>query len=152
MSNDSYPRDIPPLWLLVSIGAMFALHVTVPLAIWVFDPWRYLGYVVITLGVLLVLGNAMRFKRAGTGIRPFSEATTVVREGAFRWTRNPMYLGMVTVAFGVAIRLGSASPMAVPAMLFFVLDRRFVRLEESFLRHSMGKAYDDYCADVRRWL
>ncbi|MFT4514996.1 MAG: protein-S-isoprenylcysteine O-methyltransferase Ste14 [Planctomycetota bacterium] len=148
----SYPRDIPPLWLLLTTAAMVTLHFTLPLQMLVMDPWRNLGWIVIAAGVLLVVLSAFRFKRAGTGVRPFSEATTVVSGGAFRWTRNPMYLGMVTVTVGVAICLGSASPLWLPVMLFFVLDRRFVRREEEFLRLSMGTAYDEYCARVRRWI
>jgi protein-S-isoprenylcysteine O-methyltransferase Ste14 len=150
--NSSYPRDIPPLWLLLTTAAMVTLHFTMPLQMLVVAPWRHLGWIGIVGGVLLVLLSAIRFKRAGTGVRPFSEATTVVSGGAFRWTRNPMYLGMVTVTVGVAICLGSASPMWLPVMLFFVLDRRFVRREEEFLRDSQGEAYDEYRRSVRRWI
>lgn len=131
---------------------MITLHFTLPLATWITDPWRSIGFGVVVLGVLLVLQSARRFKRAGTGVRPFSEATTVVAEGAFRWTRNPMYLGMVVVTLGVATCLGSVSPFLLPGTLFFVLDRRFVRREEQFLRDSLGTAYDDYSTRVRRWI
>lgn len=152
MTSNRYPRDIPPLWLLASIAAMITLHFTLPLATWITDPWRSIGFGVVVLGVLLVLQSARRFKRAGTGVRPFSEATTVVAEGAFRWTRNPMYLGMVVVTLGVATCLGSVSPILLPGTLFLVLDRRFVRREEQFLRDSLGTAYDDYSTRVRRWI
>lgn len=131
---------------------MITLHFTLPLATWITDPWRSIGFGVVVLGVLLVLQSARRFKRAGTGVRPFSEATTVVAEGPFRWTRNPMYLGMVVVTLGVATCLGSVSPFLLPGTLFFVLDRRFVRREEQFLRDSLGTAYDDYSTRVRRWI
>lgn len=150
--SSSYPRDIPPLWLLLTTAAMVTLHFTLPLQMLVVDPWRNLGWIVIAGGILLVVLSALRFKRAGTGVRPFSEATTVVSGGAFRWSRNPMYLGMVTATVGVAICLGSVSPLWLPVMLFVVLDRRFVRREEDFLRNSQGTTYDDYCTRVRRWL
>ena len=150
--SSSYPRDIPPMWLLLTTAAMVTLHFTMPLQMLVVAPWRNLGWIVIAGGILLVVLSAFQFKRAGTGVRPFSEATMVVSGGAFRWSRNPMYLGMVTVTVGVAIWLGSASPMWLPVMLFVVLDRRFVRREEDFLRNSQGTTYDDYCTRVRRWL
>jgi protein-S-isoprenylcysteine O-methyltransferase Ste14 len=63
-----------------------------------------------------------------------------------------MYLGMVVVTLGVAICLGSVSPFLLPGTLFLVLDRRFVRREEQFLRDSLGTAYDDYSTRVRRWI
>lgn len=152
MTAPGYPRDIPPLWLLGAVAMMVGMHFALPLAIWITDPWRDLGWIVLAASALLVLVSAVRFKRAGTGVRPFTEATTVVVGGAFRWTRNPMYLGMVGITLGVAIRLGSASPFLLPVVLFLVLDRRFVCREERFLREALGEAYDEYCSRVRRWL
>ena len=151
-TSHGYPRDIPPVWLLLTIAAMLTLHSFVPIAVWLTGPWRRLGWLVVACSVVLVVSNALRFKRAGTGVRPFSAATTVVVAGAFRWTRNPMYLGMVTATLGVAICLGSLSPLLLPPLLFLVLDRRFVRREEQFLQQALGTAYDEYCGRVRRWL
>lgn len=126
--SSSYPREIPPMWLLLTTAAMVTLHFTLPLQMLVVDPWRNLGWIVIAGGILLVVLSA------------------------FRWSRNPMYLGMVTATVGVAICLGSVSPLWLPVMLFVILDRRFVRREEDFLRNSQATTYDDYCARVRRWL
>ena len=63
-----------------------------------------------------------------------------------------MYLGMVVVTLGVATCLGSVSPFLLPGTLFLVLDRRFVRREEQFLRDSFGTVYDDDSTRVRRWI
>lgn len=126
--SSSYPREIPPMWLLLTAAAMVTLHFTLPLQMLVVDPWRNLGWIVIAGGILLVVLSA------------------------FRWSRNPMYLGMVTATVGVAICLGSVSPLWLPVMLFVILDRRFVRREEDFLPNSQATTYDDYCARVRRWL
>lgn len=59
---------------------------------------------------------------------------------------------MVTATFGVVICLGSVASLLLPPLLFLVLDRRFVRREEQFLRAAFGTAYDDDCRRVRRWL
>lgn len=126
--SSSYPREIPPMWLLLTAAAMVTLHFTLPLQMLVVDPWRNLGWIVIAGGILLVVLSA------------------------FRWSRNPMYLGMVTATVGVAICLGSVSPLWLPVMLFVILDRCFVRREEDFLPNSQATTYDDYCARVRRWL
>jgi len=63
-----------------------------------------------------------------------------------------MYLGMVLVTLGVAILLGSAAPIALVAILFFVLDRKFVRREEQALAETFGASWSSYCGRVRRWL
>lgn len=148
----SYPRDIPPMWLLLAVLLMLTLHFLLPLATWLVDPWRQAGWAIVAIGLLVIIGSARRFQRAGTSVRPFQPATAVVATGAFRFSRNPMYLGMVVITLGVGLTLGTVSPMAMPPLLFLVLDRRFVRREEPFLRASLGTAYDDYCRRVRRWL
>lgn len=150
--SKSYPRDLPPVWLLLTVSAMVALHLWWPVDIVIRDPWRGIGWLPMGLGVWAVVHNAYRFMRSQTGLRPFTEATLLVTDGAFRLTRNPMYVGLVAIAVGVAIRLGSLSPMPLPVVLFFVLDRRFIRPEEQFLREALGTPYDDYCRRVRRWL
>lgn len=152
MAAATLPRDIPPMWLLGGIVAMVALHVAAPIAVWLPRPWNHLGWILLALALAVMLSSLRRFRRAGTGVRPFSEVSRLVVEGAYRRTRNPMYLGLVGVTLGVAICLGTISPLVVPPLLFVVLDRRFVRREEEFLRRSVGTAYEDYCRRVRRWL
>lgn len=147
----SYPRDIPPLWLLIAMAVMAALHTWLPLATVVPQPWSRLGFVVIGFAMVLLVASARCFRRRGTGIRPFSEAVALVEEGPFRHTRNPMYLGLVGVTFGMAVCLGTASPLVVPPLFFLLLRQRFVLREERFLRDRFGAAFDAYCARTRRW-
>lgn len=152
MPADRLPRDIPPMWHLAAILSMLALHYVAPVASWLAWPWTQLGWLVVAAALALMLTSLRRFHRVGTGVRPFSPVVALVDQGAFRWTRNPMYLGLVGSAVGVAICLGSLSPLVVPPLLFAVLDRRFVRREEAFLQGALGEAYDAYRARVRRWL
>jgi protein-S-isoprenylcysteine O-methyltransferase Ste14 len=145
-------RDIPPFWLLLALLAMGALHTLLPVSTVLPWPWSLLGLAIIAASILLMLACVFRFHRAKTGIRPFTPAEQLVVEGAYRFTRNPMYVGLVGVCLGVAIQLGTASPLFVPPLFFLVLDRRFVRREEIFLRGRFGAAFDEYCGRVRRWL
>jgi protein-S-isoprenylcysteine O-methyltransferase Ste14 len=147
-----HPPDTPPLWLLLALLAMGALHRSVPLATWLHRPWTRLGFAVIAAAVLLAVLGALRFRRAGTGIRPFRPAAALVVHGPYRLTRNPMYLGLLGVSVGVAICLGTVSPLCVPPLLFWVLDGRFVRTEEMFLHSQFGVKFDEYRQAVRRWL
>lgn len=146
------PREIPPLWLLVAIAAMLALHFAWPLARVVPWPWTQFGWVLQAAAMVVMLAGLRRFVRIGTGVRPFSPVRGLVVDGPYRWTRNPMYVGLVAVTVGIALCLGTLSPWLVPPSLFAVLDRRFVRREEIFLREHFGDPYVAYCADVRRWL
>jgi protein-S-isoprenylcysteine O-methyltransferase Ste14 len=151
-STSSYPRDLPPFWFLGGLAAMVLLHFYWPWRVFWSAPWTWLGVAVLASGLCLILAAAGLFRRVGTGLRPFTKATALVTTGPYRFTRNPMYLGLVTLTVGAAICLGSASPWLVPPILAFVLDRRFIRREEEFLRREIGVAYDEFCARVRRWL
>ncbi|MEO6596615.1 MAG: isoprenylcysteine carboxylmethyltransferase family protein [Planctomycetota bacterium] len=152
MAAPPYPRDIPPHWLLLALAAMVALHFFCPVAVFISPPEKYVGFLVILASIALLLNNALRFRRVGTGIRPFTEATVLVAQGAYRFSRNPMYVGLMGSTLGTAVCLGSVSPLVIPPLLFLVLDRRFVQREEVFLRQRFGAAFDDYCCRVRRWL
>jgi protein-S-isoprenylcysteine O-methyltransferase Ste14 len=153
MANErSWPRDLPPVWLLASLLLMAGLHCLAPIAVWLPAPWRWSGVVLVAIGVLLAGTAALRFWRRGTGVRPFSPANALVAEGAFRWTRNPMYLGLTAIVLGMALGLGTVGPAVVPLAFFLLLRNRFVRREEQFLRLRFGADYDEYCRRVRRWL
>ena len=148
----AYPRDVPPVWLLLALACIWLLHWLAPGPVLIAAPWTWLGYALAALSLAFMVGAALLFRRLGTGVRPFSPATMLVAQGPFRFTRNPMYLGMVGLVTGIAFGVGSAMPLLVPPLFFALLDRRFVRNEERFLRERFGSAYDDYCRRVRRWL
>lgn len=152
MTSERLPREIPPVWQIGAIAVMVALHMLWPLATWIPRPWNHSGWVVIVVSMILQVSNLQRFRRVRTGLRPFDPVSQLVVVGAYRWSRNPMYVGLVVTTVGVAICLGTASPWFVPPLLWLVLDRRFVRREEQFLRQQLGTVYDDYCGRVRRWL
>jgi protein-S-isoprenylcysteine O-methyltransferase Ste14 len=148
----SYPRDLPPLWLVLAVGVMIGLHFAAPEYVVVPPPWRRAGLVLLAAAVALLAVSARRFRRAGSGNRAWRPAVVLVTDGVYRWSRNPMYLALLTAAIGMAICLGSALPMLVPPLFFLLLDHRFVRREEAFLREHFGVAYEDYCRRVRRWI
>jgi len=152
MSTERLPREIPPVWQVGAIGVMVALHFLWPVDVWIPRPWNYMGWAVIVVSLALQVSNLQRFRRVGTGLRPFDPVSQLVVEGAYRWSRNPMYVGLVVTTVGVAVCLGTVTPWFVPPLLWLVLDRRFVRREERFLRQEIGAEYEIYCQSVRRWL
>ena len=103
------------------------------------------------LGIIMAAISAGMFKKAGTGIKPFDEATTLVTRGFYRYTRNPMYVGMFLMLAGVAFLMGSIGA-ALPVLVFILIIRNnFVKGEERFLEASFGQQYLDYKSTVRRW-
>jgi protein-S-isoprenylcysteine O-methyltransferase Ste14 len=146
------PRIFPPFWLAFALLAMFALDRWLPLA--QLTPWFSSGiaWLLLLPGVAITLIASNGFRRAKTGIIPFSKSTTLVTNGIYRFTRNPMYLGMALFLAGLALKLGSLGAW-IPGPLFMaVVQQQFIRNEEIFLTGIYGDAFRSYQGKVRRWL
>jgi len=140
------------VYLVLSMGAMAVLHFGFPIAQPIAAPYRYAGAVLIALAAALGSWALFLFRRARTGVVPFSEATTLVTAGPYRHTRNPMYVAMVGVLFGTAIWLGSLTPWLVVPAFVALINERFIVPEEAMLEGVFGEPYRRYRASVRRWL
>lgn len=145
-------RVLPPVYLLVSAVVLVLLDWYLPLATWVEPPWTRLGWGLVVLGIGGVLVTAAMFRRHHTTIRPFQTSDALVTGGLFRLSRNPIYLGMVCVLVGLAVVGGSASAWVVPPVFAWIIDRRFIRVEEAMLAERFGEDYAHYRRRVRRWI
>jgi protein-S-isoprenylcysteine O-methyltransferase Ste14 len=144
--------NIPPVYFLVALGVMALLDFVVPLLPIIAKPYRYAGFVIIALALVPALWAVLLFRRAGTGIVPFSPATALVIRGPYRFTRNPMYLGLSGIQLGAAVLMGSLTPfLVIPAFMALIADR-FIAPEEAMLEKAFGAPYLEYKTKVRRWL
>lgn len=145
-------RVWPPVYFLLALAAMVALHFFAPLVTLLRPPASYAGVLLAGAGLRTVLGAANLFTRHRTTLKPFEHSTALVTEGAYRLSRNPMYLGMILLLLGVAVLLGTLAPFLPIPPLAWILHRRFVRPEEAILAKRFGEEYAAYCNKVRRWL
>ena len=153
MATDSRRRGpIPPVFFLLALLAAAALHKLAPVKQLINEPWNFAGLLFIAAGLAIVIVSAGAFARAGTPIRPFEETTTLVTHGCYRFTRNPMYLGMLLVLLGVDVLLGSVTPFIVLPFFMLVIQYRFIVHEEAMLEQKFGDKYREFKARVRRWL
>jgi len=143
---------LPPLLLLAALATMLALHMLLPLLLLPLFPWRAPGAVFGTAGVALVLWAGTIFTRVGTAIHPLARSSFLVRSGPFRFSRNPIYLGMVLILTGAALALGSATPWLIIPVFIGALARQVIAGEERKLTAEFGAEYLEYCTRVRRWL
>jgi len=148
-----HPRQlVPPVYLLATLIVMGALHAFVPIATLVPSPYHYGGLVLLALGVAVVVSAAGLFRKLGTPLKPFEESTVVVTNGMFRFTRNPMYLGMVVGLFGVAILLRSLVSFLPIPVFAAIIHFQFILNEEHFMEDLFGEEYLAYKHKVRRWI
>jgi len=145
-------KIIPPIYFLLSLGVMVVLDRTVPLYSFASLPSLVFGAVVAFLGFALLIVSASLFRKAGTAINPFEESTELVTSGPYRFTRNPMYLGMIAMLTGSCFMLGTLSPAFILLLFVVIIRELFIKPEERKLHSTFGAAYDDYCWRVRRWI
>lgn len=143
---------IPPVILLVTILCEIGLHYWLPITRLIQAPWNWFGVVIIVLGVLIIVMPATAFARADTTIKPFQDSSKLVVSGLYRYTRNPMYVGMVIILLGIAVLLGDLSPFLMPILFVPVLNTRVIRHEEQMLEERFGDEYRDLKKTVRRWI
>lgn len=110
--------------------------------------------ILVVAGVSLALSGVIAFRRAKTTPNPHTpeKSTSIVRSGPYRFTRNPMYLGLAFVLLGVCAYL--ANPLTVIAVAAFIvyLTRFQIMPEERVLLENFGESYAQYTRSVRRWL
>jgi len=145
-------KVLPPIWLALTILAGYGFHKLLPLVQLFHEPWKYGGAVLIALGGVMAVTAANLFRLAHTPVIPFHPSTALVTTGWYRVTRNPMYLGMVLVACGVATVQGSLGAWIPVPVFIAILQLRFIRGEEEFLQGIFGDDYLRFKARVRRWL
>lgn len=143
--------DLPPVWMLAHGVLAWAASEAVPLLSFGGSVARAIGAVAALAGIGLALWAAIWFARRRTTIEPREEPSTLIVEGPFRLNRNPIYTGMALVLVGWALWLGTLSAFLAVLPFPWVIDRRFVRGEETTLRDAFGAEADRYIAATRRW-
>jgi len=145
-------RPIPPLYFLVLLLASIGLGIYLPIVQLFPTASRFVGIAPILIGVVLNLWADSMFKRNKTTVKPYLKPTALMTSGVFRFTRNPMYLGMTLILLGVSICVGSLTAFVPAVVFFFISERNFIPLEEASMEAAFGDSYLAYKQRVRRWL
>jgi protein-S-isoprenylcysteine O-methyltransferase Ste14 len=113
-----------------------------------------LAIAVALAGALLALLGVYQLARARTTVNPLAPARArqLVSGGIYRYTRNPMYLGMLLALLGWGLWLGNAAAWLVLPAFVVILDALQIKPEERALRLRFGAEFDRYAARVRRWI
>jgi len=113
---------------------------------------RVLGLPLIFGGLAIGLLGFREMRRAETNVDPYKPATAIVTEGPYRFTRNPLYVGMTLVYTGMtALSNALLAAMLLPLVLA-VMRCGVIEREERYLERKFGDEYLAYKARVRRWL
>jgi protein-S-isoprenylcysteine O-methyltransferase Ste14 len=162
MAESAAERDnpgvimLPPLILLIAIAVAVALELLVPLA---FLPapglasWlSWLGAVVFVTGLWISISGNREFVRSGTNVNPYQPALKLVTSGPYRFTRNPMYLGMIVAFAGIVLTFALELGILVWVLFALTLHYGVVMREERYLTRKFGAPYEDFLKRTRRWV
>jgi protein-S-isoprenylcysteine O-methyltransferase Ste14 len=145
----------PPLLFIVPLLFGIWLHARQPWPI-VEMPARamtVLGIAAVAAGLVLDLIAVGAFRRRGTTVLPaFRPTSAIVAAGPYRFTRNPMYVGMAIMYVGFSVVINTAWPLVFLPFSVLAVDRYVIRHEERYLAAKFGAEYDRYRQTVRRWL
>ena len=147
-------RIAPPFVYLGGVIIGIVLHAFVmPLAIEL--PLGLRIALAVAAGVLslVLMGDAIKlFRRTGQDPKPWESTPEIVSTGVYRFTRNPMYVGMAVLQIAMGIGLGNWWLIILVPVVLAIVYMIAVRHEEIYLQRKFKDQYLDYKTSVRRWL
>ncbi len=142
----------PPRLFMAALAAGFALELVLPTR-FVSGLLRLgLGSGLVGAGLGLAYTAIGQQRRAGTNIETHRPTETIVRDGLYRYSRNPIYIGLVLVYLGVAMLGDSLWVLGMLAPLLVVMHFGVILREEAYLERKFGDVYRSYRESVGRWL
>ena len=143
---------MPPVYFYVLFVLTVSVPIFLPLPRLIDLPYSLLGWIFIVLGVILNFWSDSLFKKKKTTIKPGGKATYLIDFGPFKFSRNPIYLGMTLILLGVVFLFGSPVLFLFPFIFFLLMQQIFIPMEEKEMERSFGKNYVEYKKHVRRWI
>ena len=113
-----------------------------------------LSVLVLILGLACAIPSFKLFARYKTTISPLkpSDATALVTEGMYRYSRNPMYLGLLLLTIASTIWFGTWFGIIINILFIFLINFLQIIPEEEALLEIFGEEYEEYKKNVRRWI
>lgn len=147
-------RIPPPVITVFLVVLLWVLGRALPSLNYNVTGANWLAAIIILLGLAMLLWAGALFKEDKTTVNPFRPKNTkaIVARGPFRFTRNPMYLGMMLVIIGMGIYVGSLALIPICAAFWLYMNETQIKPEERALIETFGEEYQSYMTQVRRWI
>jgi len=145
-------KTLPPRIFQLALIAIVAIHFLIPMGFIYDSPMRLIGLFPILAGCYLNVYTDRLIKKHNTTIKPFEKPASLIVDGPFRYSRNPIYLGMVLIVFGGSLLSGSILSFIVPIAFALLIHFLYIINEEVLLEKSFGETYLNYKIEVRCWI
>jgi len=141
----------PPKVLLTWIVLGLILDFFVPLAVFAAE-LRWVGFGLIGLSLCLFAWALQTFKRVGTDVKTTTPADNLATDGPYGYTRNPIYLAMITLGTGLGLGLSNMWLLFGAVAFYGLITKLVIEPEEAYMERAFGETYLSYKARVRRWV
>jgi protein-S-isoprenylcysteine O-methyltransferase Ste14 len=143
---------LPPLIYMAALVVGTVLHFILPVHLPDSLPLRVGGGVLMLAAIVLASAARVAFARVGTEVNPMRPTTAITDAGPYRFTRNPMYVGLALLLVGIAFAFRLGWLLILAPVVLAIMHWGVVLREERYLSRKFGAPYDAYRARVRRYL
>ena len=118
-----------------------------------FQLLQYTGLILCVFGFLVMMSCILNFAIYGKGtLSPADPTKKLVIAGLYKYSRNPMYVGVILMLIGEAVFFQSGRLWIYSMLIFVVFHLFIVFFEEPRLKKDFGAEFDQFCNKVRRWV
>ena len=142
----------PPLMVLAGILAQLLIGYVAPVQPILNEKWQYTGVGLMLFGFAVILLVARGFRKNETTIIPDGQPSTLMENGIFAYSRNPIYFGMTIFLLGSALAVGHIWALVIVPVFVLLVQQIWIVKEEETLEAEFGQIYRNYKMRVRRWL
>ena len=149
---EKFSKIPPPLVVLILVISTFFSSKKIDL---IQIPFQSLiSIFILSIGILILLNPVLKFKKSKTTINPikFKKVNKLVTSGIYKYSRNPMYLGLLMIVISSSIFYLNIYSILTPLFFYLWINRFQIKREEVFLTEKFGKDYLSYKKKTRRWI
>ena len=142
----------PPILVIILITSIYFSSDKLDL---ISVPYRTLfSIVILSIGILVIINPVVKFIKSKTTVNPveFKNVEKLVTSGIYKYSRNPMYLGMIMIIISTTVYYLNFYSLLTPFIFFFWINRFQIKREEVFLEEKFGQEYLSYKTKTRRWI
>lgn len=149
---EKFSKIPPPFVVLILVISTFFSSKKIDL---IYIPFQTLiSIFILFIGILILINPVLKFKRSKTTINPikFKKVNKLVTSGIYKYSRNPMYLGLLMIVVSSSIYYLNIYSILTPLFFYLWINRFQIKREENFLIEKFGKEYLSYKNKTRRWI
>ena len=149
---EKFSKIPPPLVVLILVISTFFSSKKIDL---IQIPFQTLiSIFILSIGILILLNPVLKFKKSKTTINPikFNKVNKLVTSGIYKYSRNPMYLGLLMIVISSSIFYLNIYSILTPLFFYLWINRFQIKREEVFLTEKFGEDYLSYKKKTRRWI